>query len=952
MAHDVFISYSHHDKAAADAVCAKLEQHQIRCWIAPRDVIPGIEWADCIINAIHTTRVMVLVFSSNANESPQIRKEVERAVNKGVVIVPLRIEDVVPTRSLEYFMSNVHWLDALTPPLEQHFEHLAGTVKMLIERADSGDINEGYSGIRPNAPSGAQRRKPRWLGIVPLAHRRFYVTAFAMIALAISGIFVWRYLHPSLKIPRLAVVGPTNDSANSKLDYLKTLVADIVSADLSQGTILNAVPREEIVQMESDISTPPNICSSKLHPVLWQQTFAASYAIFGSYRENADSHGNNIHIVLCLLDSDGNILGAPFEQDRDEATVGIFSALAADHFRSLINTKINTSLAAQDFGKDVFPLDPDASRLYFQGLADMRVFNAAQARDDVQEALHKEDSSPVIHSALSQAWSMLREDEKAKEQANAAVSRLPKGFPQDFDMSIRAGADEANENWDAAIELYKSLYNSHPERLDFGLKLAGAQRKGTKTQDAMTTLKGLAKLPKPLGNDPRILIEKSRLLMDTSDYRGSIQAAEAAETVAKQQKLQEVEATADLQLCYAYEQAGDVNAAQSSCIEAQQMFIAARNDVTAGVALNDIATWLTDRGRYEEAITDYDKVISIHDKAHDQLDLSGALINRGRVFAYQSRPAQAAADLQRAIGIARQIDDKEDEATALINLAWVSQYQGNTSEAAKQANEAREIAHAIPNANLEDSSISSLAQAKSETGEIAEALREFNALLKLRQKSTPGKATTLQFLGGIYIRLANFPEARRSFQEAQYLFAGNQQPDDATQALLNLAEVDLDNGNFSSAEAKVRQVWIAVSDRKDDADSKADALASLLRALVGQGPTKLPEAVELMKDLDKLKFTDFDVICDVALARGTVLIAEGRAADALGLLEMVASEASSRGKQFASLQLKLVAVQALEKTGDHASARNMLNQIKESAARLGFKLISNQANDLAHSLGI
>jgi WD40 repeat protein len=134
MPHDVFISYSHHDKSAADAVCAKLEQHGIRCWIAPRDVEPGAEWAGSIIHAISKSKIMVLVFSKSANNSPQIRKEVERAVNKGVIVVPLRIEDVVPTESLEYFMSNVHWLDALTPPLEKHLDHLAGTVKIMLER--------------------------------------------------------------------------------------------------------------------------------------------------------------------------------------------------------------------------------------------------------------------------------------------------------------------------------------------------------------------------------------------------------------------------------------------------------------------------------------------------------------------------------------------------------------------------------------------------------------------------------------------------------------------------------------------------------------------------------------------------------------------------------------------------------------------------------------------------
>ena len=139
MTHDVFISYSHHDKSAADAVCAKLEQHGIRCWIAPRDVEPGAEWAGSIIRAISNTKIMVLVFSKSANDSPQIRKEVERAVNKGVIVIPLRIEDVVPTESLEYFMSNVHWLDALTPPLEKHLDHLAGTVKIVLERVETRD---------------------------------------------------------------------------------------------------------------------------------------------------------------------------------------------------------------------------------------------------------------------------------------------------------------------------------------------------------------------------------------------------------------------------------------------------------------------------------------------------------------------------------------------------------------------------------------------------------------------------------------------------------------------------------------------------------------------------------------------------------------------------------------------------------------------------------------------
>jgi photosystem II stability/assembly factor-like uncharacterized protein len=136
MAHDVFISHSAKDKVTGDAVCAMLESNGVRCWIAPRDVVPGMEWSECIIDAIEQSRIMILVFSANANTSPQIRREVERAVNHGVAILPVRIEDILPGKALEYFIGNVHWLDALTPPLEAHLKSLAGTIKMLLARME------------------------------------------------------------------------------------------------------------------------------------------------------------------------------------------------------------------------------------------------------------------------------------------------------------------------------------------------------------------------------------------------------------------------------------------------------------------------------------------------------------------------------------------------------------------------------------------------------------------------------------------------------------------------------------------------------------------------------------------------------------------------------------------------------------------------------------------------
>ena len=132
MPHDVFISYPHQDKAIADAACAKLESEGIRCWIAPRDIAPSAEWAASIVEAIDGCRVMVLIFSAHTNQSRQVGREVQQAFDGEKPVVPFRIENVAPEKSMRYYMGSVHWLDALTPPIEQHLQKLVMAVQALV----------------------------------------------------------------------------------------------------------------------------------------------------------------------------------------------------------------------------------------------------------------------------------------------------------------------------------------------------------------------------------------------------------------------------------------------------------------------------------------------------------------------------------------------------------------------------------------------------------------------------------------------------------------------------------------------------------------------------------------------------------------------------------------------------------------------------------------------------
>jgi hypothetical protein len=132
MPHDVFISHSTDDKLVALALCNKLESAGVRCWIAPRDVGPGAEWGKSIVDAISECRIMLLVFSAKANESRHIHREIQTAFEKDLTVIPFRVENTQPTGTMEYYLGSVHWLDALTAPVESHMIAVVERVKALL----------------------------------------------------------------------------------------------------------------------------------------------------------------------------------------------------------------------------------------------------------------------------------------------------------------------------------------------------------------------------------------------------------------------------------------------------------------------------------------------------------------------------------------------------------------------------------------------------------------------------------------------------------------------------------------------------------------------------------------------------------------------------------------------------------------------------------------------------
>lgn len=227
MACDVFISYSSVDKVFADAVCHKLESSNIRCWIAPRDIHPSEDWAEAIINAMENSRLLLLVFSSHSNKSPQVRREVERAVSKGLGILPFRIEDVPLSKSLEYFISAQHWLDAMTGDMEVHLRHLCDCVKALLEPLPHAPSDVRFSPSAPKPVLLATEPTPAVQAVVPGTDLQKLEGALAKYLGPIAKLLVKRAAVPNTSAIDLvaSLAGEIKNEADKQqfLAFCKTL---------------------------------------------------------------------------------------------------------------------------------------------------------------------------------------------------------------------------------------------------------------------------------------------------------------------------------------------------------------------------------------------------------------------------------------------------------------------------------------------------------------------------------------------------------------------------------------------------------------------------------------------------------------------------------------------------------------------------------------------------------
>ena len=232
MSASVFISCSSHDRKAAETICKAVEQRGIACWISSRDIGPGENFQESITRAIRAAKVMILVFSANANNSLEVKKEIALAGHYNVTVVPVRVEDVVPNDALTYELAVRQWID-LFEDWENAIERLVHQISTVIAPAEVAEAAAPQpSSAAATAPLGAPR-PPARRSIVPLVG-----SVAALLVLILAGA-AW-YLWP-------APVAPTKTAQPAPATAAPALPAQPPAAAASEPAPLRDALRARLV---------------------------------------------------------------------------------------------------------------------------------------------------------------------------------------------------------------------------------------------------------------------------------------------------------------------------------------------------------------------------------------------------------------------------------------------------------------------------------------------------------------------------------------------------------------------------------------------------------------------------------------------------------------------------------------------------------------------------------
>jgi len=795
-----------------------------------------------------------------------------------------------------------------------------------------------------------QRRYPRWL------------FAGAVVALAValsSALSVQRWrdrlldgIRPAkdaagplapLKTRRsVAVLGFKNLSGRSDDAWLSTALSEMLSTELAAGERLRTIPEETVARMKVELALKEveTLATDSLSRV--RNNLGADFVVVGAYLGLGNPDGGQIRLDVRLQDAAaGETIAVSSQTGTEKNLFALVSQVGAQLRKRLGVEELSTAEAA--VVRASLPAAPEAARLYSEGLAKLRAFDALGARDVLQKAVLEDPNHALAHSALSLAWSRLGYDAKAQAEAKTAFD-LSASLSREDRLQVEGRFREANREWNKAVEIYATLWDFFPDNVEYGLRLVQAEISADKGKAAVATAEALSRRLPPQRDDPEIYLAEAQAAQSVSDFKRQQEAASRAAAKAEAREAKLVVAAARLLEGSALRSLGEPAKSQLANEEAQRIYAAAGDLVGVARARNNIANLLKDRGELAGAKAAFEEALAFWRKVGNPSAEAMLLNNTANVLADQGDLEASKRMHEQALLIRRELGNKSGIGVSLIGLGNALYGLGDWAGAKSRFQESLAIARELEDRTRIALVLNNLATLLAEQGDLAGALNKYQELVILRREmgNRNGLGYALNNLGDLLREQGDLAGARKVGEEALAIRMQLQEKGNVAYTQELLAYLAMEEGRLSEAEQLAQKAADELQ-AEHAADSEANARAVQAKVFLAQhNPGKAQEAIGRALELSRRSQNRASRVW-VETVSAQVRASLGKPAAARESLKATLAEAKKYGFIRNELEARLALGEIEMKSGQAVAGRARLEALEKDAAAKGFGLIARKA---------
>jgi TolB-like protein len=534
--------------------------------------------------------------------------------------------------------------------------------------------------------------------------------------------------------PRLsvAVLAFHDMSSRKRTAWLANAIPEMISADLAADSKVRAIPGEKVTRMETELQLQPATARSAATLSAIRRNLGAEIVISGGFADTGAQGGSQVRVQVVAQDTEtGETIASIAESGKGGEILDVISR-SEERLRDQLS--LGSSIKAEQASRQATPQNLEAARAYSDGLVLVRRGDLLQGRKLLEDCVRMEPPFAPGHAALAEVESRLGYEKDARDEAQRAYDLSSSLSSEEARLSIEAQFRMANDEPARAAQTLAHLFSMHPYDVDYGLKLAEAQRKANQLAEALSTIQALRKLPPPESSDSGIDMMAALVLKDRADYRQSAALAAGAARKAKQ---------AGANLLYA--QAISLQSGLDWYLGDEHWRQLSQEALGICKQFGDqacVAAVLRRFGNSDFAALNLESAEQSFAQALIISQQIGSLLEEENVLNGMALVAHAQGDLRRAqdiqerlLGIARQTGNQRVEQISLANLAGVLLAKGQIDSARQALKSAAMIARNIGDQAAIVDDLVSLAEVDRIRGDLPEAARSCEEGLAVSRKA-------------------------------------------------------------------------------------------------------------------------------------------------------------------------------------------------------------------------